>query len=49
MHEKQQHNMTMGKNKTENESLQSPFAQTFFHGTKVDLKMGNFAAMLTDE
>ena len=35
----------MGKNKTENksnETIQSPFAQTFFHGTKADLKMGEF-------
>lgn len=36
--------MTMGKNKSANklnESIQSPFAQTFFHGTKADLKIGN--------
>ena len=35
----------MGKNKTENksnETIQSPFAQTFFHGTKADLKIGEF-------
>ena len=35
----------MGKNKSENKSnepMQSPFAQTFFHGTKADLKMGEF-------
>lgn len=35
----------MGKNKSEtksNEPMQSPFAQTFFHGTKADLKMGEF-------
>ena len=35
----------MGKNKTENksnETIQSPFAQTFFHGTKADLRMGEF-------
>ncbi|PZO39249.1 MAG: NAD(+)--rifampin ADP-ribosyltransferase [Pseudanabaena frigida] len=34
----------MGKNKSANklnESIQSPFAQTFFHGTKADLKIGN--------
>jgi rifampin ADP-ribosylating transferase len=34
----------MGKNKSENkskESVQSPFSQTFFHGTKVDLKIGD--------
>jgi rifampin ADP-ribosylating transferase len=33
------------KNKSENksnESGQSPFSQTFFHGTKVDLKIGDF-------
>lgn len=36
--------MTMEKNKSEdksNESLPSPFAQTFFHGTKADLKIGD--------
>ena len=35
----------MEKNKTENksnETIQSPFAQTFFHGTKADLRMGEF-------
>lgn len=35
---------TMGKNKSENksnESVQSPFCQTFFHGTKADLKIGD--------
>ncbi|TND07970.1 MAG: rifampin ADP-ribosyl transferase [Bacteroidetes bacterium] len=35
----------MGKNKSENkpsESVQSPFAQTFFHGTKADLEIGDF-------
>ena len=37
--------MTMEKNKSENklnEPIQSPFAQTFFHGTKADLKIGDF-------
>jgi rifampin ADP-ribosylating transferase len=35
----------MGKNKSENklnEPSQSPFSQTFFHGTKADLKIGDF-------
>jgi rifampin ADP-ribosylating transferase len=35
----------MGKNKIENKSnelRQSPFSQTFFHGTKADLKIGDF-------
>ena len=35
----------MGKNKSENKSDepgQSPFSQTFFHGTKADLKIGDF-------
>jgi len=35
----------MGKNKNKNpskESMQTPFSQTFFHGTKADLKMGDF-------
>jgi len=27
--------------KSENKSLQSPFAQTYFHGTKADLKPGD--------
>ena len=37
--------MIMGKNKSENKSNgpgQSPFSQTFFHGTKGDLKIGDF-------
>jgi rifampin ADP-ribosylating transferase len=37
--------MIVKKNKSENksnESIQSPFAQTFFHGTKADLKIGDF-------
>ena len=37
--------MTMDKNKRENqsnESIQSPFSQTYFHGTKADLKIGDF-------
>jgi len=35
----------MEKNKSENKSdhsIQSPFTQTFFHGTKADLKIGDF-------
>ena len=35
----------MDKNKSENKtnaSSQSPFSQTFFHGTKADLKIGDF-------
>jgi rifampin ADP-ribosylating transferase len=35
----------MEKNKSENKSnvpSQSPFAQTFFHGTKADLNIGDF-------
>jgi len=35
----------MGKNETENKSNEpgpSPFSQTFFHGTKADLKIGHF-------
>jgi rifampin ADP-ribosylating transferase len=32
----------MGKNKNDNESIQSPFTQTYFHGTKADLKIGDF-------
>jgi hypothetical protein len=37
--------MTMDKNKSGNklnDSIQSPFSQTFFHGTKADLKIGGF-------
>jgi rifampin ADP-ribosylating transferase len=32
----------MEENKTENKSFQTPFAQTYFHGTKADLKIGDF-------
>lgn len=32
----------MQQNKTEHHSFQTPFAQTYFHGTKADLKIGNF-------
>lgn len=32
----------MEKNKNEDKSTQSPFAQTYFHGTKADLKIGDF-------
>lgn len=28
--------------KTTNQTVQSPFAQTYFHGTKADLKIGDF-------
>lgn len=31
----------MEQNKSESNSIQSPFAQTYFHGTKADLKIGN--------
>ena len=31
----------MEQNKSENKSIQSPFSQTFFHGTKADLKIGD--------
>ncbi len=37
--------MTMEKNKSENklnDSIQTPFSQTFFHGTKANLKIGDF-------
>ena len=43
---KQSHiNYDNGKNNSENksnETSQSPFFQTFFHGTKADLKIGGF-------
>ncbi len=35
----------MERNKSENklnEPIQTPFSQTFFHGTRADLKMGDF-------
>ena len=32
----------MEQNKSEHKSLQSPFSQTFFHGTKADLMIGDF-------
>jgi rifampin ADP-ribosylating transferase len=32
----------MGENKSDNKSVQSPFTLTFFHGTKADLKIGDF-------
>ncbi|MDQ2720677.1 MAG: NAD(+)--rifampin ADP-ribosyltransferase [Bacteroidota bacterium] len=32
----------MAQNKSENKTTQSPFAQTYFHGTKTDLKVGDF-------
>lgn len=31
----------MEKSKSENKTGQSPFSQTFFHGTKADLKIGD--------
>jgi rifampin ADP-ribosylating transferase len=34
--------MKIEQNKSENKSIQSPFAQTYFHGTKANLKIGNF-------
>ena len=37
--------MTIEKNKSENklnQPSQSPFSQTFFHGTKAELKIGDF-------
>jgi rifampin ADP-ribosylating transferase len=32
----------MEQKKSENKSIQTPFAQTYFHGTKADLKLGDF-------
>jgi rifampin ADP-ribosylating transferase len=32
----------MEQNKRDDQSIQRPFAQTYFHGTKADLKMGDF-------
>jgi hypothetical protein len=32
----------MQPEKKENKSIQTPFAQTYFHGTKADLKPGDF-------
>jgi rifampin ADP-ribosylating transferase len=32
----------MEKNISENKSIQTPFTQTFFHGTKADLKLGDY-------
>jgi len=34
--------MEKNKETKSNESIQSPFAKTFFHGTKADLKIGDF-------
>lgn len=31
----------MEQNNTDNKSIQTPFSQTFFHGTKADLKIGD--------
>lgn len=33
--------MEKNKSKKMNDAVQSPFAQTYFHGTKADLKMGD--------
>jgi len=38
---KKVNNSSIEQNKSENKSIQSPFAQTYFHGTKADLKIGN--------
>jgi rifampin ADP-ribosylating transferase len=35
-------NLQMEQNKNENKPFQSPFSQTYFHGTKADLKIGGF-------
>lgn len=35
----------MEQNKNEATSLQTPFAQTYFHGTKADLKIGDFISV----
>jgi Rifampin ADP-ribosyl transferase len=32
----------MEQNKSESKPIQSPFVQTYFHGTKADLKIGDF-------
>ncbi len=32
----------MEQDKKENKSIPTPFAQTYFHGTKADLKLGDF-------
>ena len=32
----------MEQHKSDNKSFQTPFAQTYFHGTKTDLKVGDF-------
>ena len=32
----------MEQDKKENKSIQTPFVQTYFHGTKADLKIGDF-------
>jgi rifampin ADP-ribosylating transferase len=34
--------MSMTQHKNENKPFPSPFAQTYFHGTKADLKIGDF-------
>lgn len=35
-------NPTVEQTKSKHQSIQSPFAQTYFHGTKADLKIGDF-------
>lgn len=32
----------MEQNNSEKESIQTPFTQTYFHGTKADLKLGDY-------
>jgi len=32
----------MEQNKNENKIIQSPFSQTYFHGTRADLKIGDY-------
>jgi hypothetical protein len=32
----------MAQNKNENTTIHKPFAQTYFHGTKADLQLGDF-------
>ena len=32
----------MEQNQSDNKSIQTPFAQTYFHGTKADLKLGDY-------
>lgn len=32
----------MNQNKSDNKTFHTPFAQTYFHGTKADLKLGDY-------